>query len=171
VTRSFFEFARPAPPRGHDGGSRLSTGARHLFRERLSGDTGAHGSSPDGSGGVPRREIVGSVGKRSALCSRARPPRVGRSTRLGLGSCEARTEPEEFAGQAIDRNKCTLQAWWSRPMRCRFVMKARSSRSAVRLPAGTDIVPTFAGELGRRALPRPSARWWKAAVGLRSGRG
>jgi len=37
----------------------------------------------------------------------------------------------------------------------------------VPLPDGTDIVLTFAGELGRRALPRSPARWWEALVGLK----
>jgi len=48
VTRSSFEFARPASPPRPRWGIRTVHRARHLFRETLSSNTGPHGSCPDG---------------------------------------------------------------------------------------------------------------------------
>ena len=52
VTRSLFESLDLLRLRGHDGGSRPSTGAKHLFREHCL-------ATPDPGPPVPQRALIG----------------------------------------------------------------------------------------------------------------
>jgi len=107
VTRCFSEFARPAPPRrprwGDPDRPPGETPVWRTFLENIVGrhrppwlifgwQRGATESSSGASSKASPRIVRDRPGERSALrswCSAGRQARVGRSTSLVLGSCEA----------------------------------------------------------------------------------
>jgi hypothetical protein len=122
VSRSFFEFARPAPPRQPRWGSQTVHRARHLFREHCGATPApmAHLRMAAGRyGELVRSLLEGIAANREGSARREIRIALKVLGRTASASREVyqsrprvlrgRTEPEGLAGQAVDRNKCTLQ--------------------------------------------------------------
>jgi hypothetical protein len=168
VTRSFFDFARPAwPPRPRWGIQPVHR-ARHLFREHCQAIL--EPMSHLRMGGMHRRIMGGPQGNphRSfpAECSIPTPPEVARSSKLVLGFWAGPNQPRKKpAGHTADRNSRDRSTFW-RVTRADETPKerARSPRAATRAASprahcGTSIAWACLSPVGRAR--RTCRRSWR----------
>jgi hypothetical protein len=140
VTRSFFEFARPARPRRPRRGMPAVQWARHLFREHCQATP--EPMSHLRTGGMYRR-IMGTAGESqgsaiSRLGAVSRNPRgVARASMFVRGFRAGLSQPRRKpARHAADRNKCTLQV--QIPLRHKSVLCRPIAAAPQRRPRLSD---------------------------------